>query len=125
MVWSRYLDFAKLAKVVSSLESSSLRLSTSEGGASGSRSGHGYRGDRIGSDSVNNTLSKARKNHDLQPLSKDRASNTKPTDRPFGSKMFKTQKRLGGLEDKRITHDHLRRAVRLSDLRGSASSLDL
>lgn len=120
MLYARHLNFEKVAATVSTLESSSLRLRTSEGGLSGSRSG--YYGDRIGSESVNNTLSKARKKHDIQPLSKDRRSVRKPMDRPFGRKMFKTQKRLGQLEDKRITHAHLRRAVQMSDLGGSVSS---
>ena len=121
MLYARHLDFAKIATAVSTLESGSLRLRTSEGTASGSRSG--YYDDRIGAESVNNTLSKAREKHDVQPLSKDRRSVRKPMDRPFGRKMFKTQKRLGQLEDKRITHSHLKRSTRFPVFAGWASSL--
>ena len=125
MLRLKHLDIAKIAKVVSTLESSSLRLSTSKGGASGSRSGNYYSGDRIGSDSVDNTLSKARKNHDIQPLAKDRHTSRKPNDMYTLRTDFKSQKRLGQIEDKRLTHAHLRRGgtpLRLGSLGGLSSS---
>jgi len=53
---------------------------------------------------ISNTISKVRKNADIQPLHKDTRINDIPRDIPFAIKMRDKQDHLSHLEDKRITH---------------------
>jgi len=59
--------------------------------------------------SVTRTMHSERENADLQPLSKDRRSISTPQDLPFSKKMTRTNISRSHLEDKRMTHHHLRK----------------
>lgn len=50
-----------------------------------------------------------RENADLQPLHKDRRTISKPQDNPFKDRMTKANISKSHLEDKRMTHHHLRK----------------
>ena len=57
---------------------------------------------------LQSTIAKSRDKADLQPLHKDTGIIFRPADAPFGSRMRNKQEYLGHIEDKRITHHHLR-----------------
>lgn len=59
--------------------------------------------------SVTRSMHSERENADLQPLSKDRRALSAPQDQPFSNRMVKSTMRMSHLEDKRMTHSHLRK----------------
>jgi len=59
--------------------------------------------------SVLHSMHSERENADLQPLTKNKPSISTPQDKAFQKRMIKSTIRLSHLEDKRMTHQHLRK----------------
>lgn len=95
-----YID--KIAQSITET-GSSYRSSSGIGSSSGSSlSGNSRYGS--GTNSLDNTLSKARKKHDTQPLHVYTKSIDKPVDQQFSNKMIRRNATMSHLEDKRITY---------------------
>lgn len=103
--------FEKIAQNITEItqsSSSSSKSSTSSGNKNSFFNDNDYNGRRSRELNLQSTISKARDKADLQPLHKDTGIIYRPADAPFASKMRNKQEYLGHLEDKRITHHHLR-----------------
>jgi hypothetical protein len=103
--------FEKIAQVTEVTTSSSSKSKSSSGSSDGyglgnkNRLFNGRRSDRM---NLQSTISKSREKADLQPLHKDTGATFRPADAPEANRMYGKQKYLGGIEDKRITFNHLR-----------------
>ena len=100
--------FEKIAQTITGItqSTSSREKNLNKGGNTGALAGnYNRRGDKL---DLQSTISKARDKADLQPLHKDTSIIFRPADASLGSKMRNKQEYLGHLEDKRITHHHLR-----------------
>ncbi len=102
-------QFEKIAQNITEITHSTSSRSKSSL-SSGNSSGDSMFKNRRRDDTLNlqSTISKAREKADLQPLHKDTGTIYKPADSQFSSRMRNKQEYLGNIEDKRITHHHLR-----------------